>query len=66
MTLNPPQVIRFIAKGHVRRVTLLHHLHDFGVDAIAVRARLLEDVGEHHGLAGLQLHPHLLSRTVFS
>src|SRR5438552_5046942 len=40
----------------------IHHfgqprvLHDFGVDAIAMRARLVHDPREHHGFAALELH----------
>src|ERR1700687_2668501 len=39
----------------------IHHvgqsrvLHDLGVDTIAMRARLVHDVREHHGFAGLEL-----------
>src|SRR5258708_32247201 len=39
----------------------IHHLgesrvlHDLRVDAIAMRARLVHDPGEDHGLAGLEL-----------
>src|ERR1700704_434032 len=45
-------------EGHRLRI---HHLcepgilHDFRVDAIAMRARLVDDPGEDHGLAGLEL-----------
>src|SRR5258708_21902254 len=37
---------------HVGQARILHHL---GVDAVPLRARLVHDIGEHHGLAGLLL-----------
>src|SRR6476619_2114495 len=46
-------------EGHRTRI---HHrcqawvFHDFGVHAVAMRARLEHDIREHHGLAGLKLH----------
>src|SRR4030095_4057485 len=36
---------------HVRQAWVLH---DFRIDAIAFRARLVHDVGEHHRLSGLE------------
>ena len=57
-TLNPPQNIRLPSKGmrlrihHGGKARILHHL---GVDAIAVRARLVHDPRKHHRLAGLEL-----------
>src|SRR3989449_8025842 len=38
---------------HLREPLILHRL---GVDAVAVLARLVADVGKHDGLAGLQFH----------
>ena len=56
-TLKPPKTIRLTSKGisfgHAHRLHFLHHLR---IDAVAVRPRLEDDVGEDHGLAGLQLH----------
>src|SRR5712691_186829 len=37
---------------HLRQALVLH---DLGVDAVAMRARLVHNVGEHHRLAGFQL-----------
>src|SRR5262245_17830376 len=37
---------------HLRKPRVLHHLR---IDPIAVRARLVHDPGENHGLAGLEL-----------
>src|SRR5437899_5949934 len=37
---------------HLRQALVLH---DLGHDAVAMRARLVHDVGEHHRLAGFQL-----------
>src|SRR2546427_2199037 len=37
---------------HLRQALVLH---DLGVDAVAMRARLVHDIGEYHRLAGFQL-----------
>src|SRR5476651_1649427 len=38
---------------HLREALVLHHL---GEDAVAILAHLVDDVGEHHGLAPLEFH----------
>src|SRR5262249_28395849 len=57
MTLKPPQNMRLPSKGSAlgsimsAQARVFHH---FGIDAIAVGARLVHDIGEHHRLSRLE------------